>query len=97
MGHFRASLIFTAETFVVPTHLVFNMNRLPLCQLEFVDIIGQMWYVHRHRKQCFPYFDLLMSKFMQSYLNINLHESTLYIIRTFIVESHTRDRSLLIL
>jgi hypothetical protein len=28
---------------------------------------------------------------MQSYLNINLHESTLYIIRTFIVESHTRD------
>ena len=37
----RASLIFTAETFVVPTHLVFNRNRLPLCQLKFVDIIGQ--------------------------------------------------------
>jgi len=28
---------------------------------------------------------------MQSYLNINLHVSTIYIIRTFIVGSHTRD------
>ena len=38
-----------------------------------------------------PYFNLLMSKFMQSYLNINLHVSTLYIISTFIAESDTRD------
>jgi len=37
----------------------------------------------------FPYFNLLVSIFIQSYANINLHVSTLYIISTFIVGSDT--------
>ena len=40
---------------------------------------------------CFPYFNLFVSIFIQSYVNTNLHVSTLYIISTFSVGSGTRD------
>jgi hypothetical protein len=39
----------------------------------------------------FPYFNLFVSIFIQSYVNINLHVSTLYIISTFIVGNDTCD------
>ena len=59
--------------------------------LFYIFIFNEILYFF-FISSCFPSFNLLMSKFMQSYLNINLHVSTtLYIIRTFIVGSHTRD------
>jgi len=39
----------------------------------------------------FPYFNLFVSILIQSYVNINLHVSTLYIISTFIVGSDICD------
>jgi hypothetical protein len=61
---------------------------ITFCFTYLYSIKFLYFFINSYR---FPYFNLFVSIFIQSYVNVNLHVSTLYIISTVIVGSDTRD------
>ena len=76
--------------FTTQTQVLVERNYIPHTSFYFLFTFSVKFLYFFISSSLFPYFNLFMSIFIQLYININLHVSTLHIISTFIVGSDTR-------